>query len=177
LLGDSEIEPTAVAPGLAVMLALCAGGARFHEGRTALSAFEKLLLLRAPERQRDGVRRFWKRPGARVRTLKWSEETSSIVEGAPAQMLAALAQELRRFKPGRAGLDVAVTATVYRFCKRWWGATEISCEIVGREPCGRMVWVADDTVQVADHLREGVVDGEVLAREVMRRLGAELLGR
>jgi hypothetical protein len=171
------MRPT-LALGALLVLGGCAGSPGFHGGRSALGPEERAFVARVPAAPARAFRRVWKRPGPTgLGLLKWSEGTSSAVAGAPGELLQAIRDETGRLnRVSRPGPDAALTITIYRFEKRWWGTAEMSYELVIRDPGRRIVCVAEDVVRPSKDLRQNLADTDVdlLARAVALKLRQEL---
>jgi hypothetical protein len=156
----------------------CAGRASFHAGATTLAAPERHLLAGGPERERGGFRRMWKRPGALTPgLLKWTEDRSSVVDAAPADLLQCIRDGVGGLNHvARSGAPTFVTVNVYAYRKTWWGRPEAAYEIVGRDARGQLLWAADDTVEARPELAMSLVEtaSTLLARAVVAKLRKEL---
>jgi hypothetical protein len=164
--------------GALLVLGGCASSTGFHWGRSALGPEERAFVARAPAAPGRAFRRVWKTAGpAGLGLLKWSEGTSSTVADAPGELLQAIRDETGRLnRVPRSGPEASLTITIYRFEKRWWGPTEMSYEVVIRDPGRNIVCVADDLLRPPKDLRASLADSEVdlLARAVARKLRQEL---
>lgn len=112
--------------------------------------------------------------------LKWSQDESWAAQGAPPELLQNIRDELGRANSAfRAGPDLLVTITVYRYTRRWWGPTEVSVELVARDRGGRLAWAADHTVRVSKDMARSAADtdSEIIARELGSRLRYHLPAR
>ena len=155
-----------------------AGQASLHIGTTTLAGPERRLLAGGPERERSGFRRMWKRPGVTVPgLLKWSEDRSSAVGAAPADLLQCIRDGVGGLNHvARSGAPAFVTVSVYAYRKTWLGRPEAAYEIVGRDAKGQLLWAADDTVEARPGLAVTLVDtvSTLLARAVVAKLRKEL---
>jgi hypothetical protein len=167
---------------LSLVLAICVGGcassSAFHEGRTALVAKEKTALLGARPKSDGGFQRFWRRPGVAIGVVKWSEETSSSVDGSPRDLLQAIRDELGRVnRVARTGEDVHVTVIVFRWKAGIFSSTpEVGYEVVGRDRAGQVLWMGEDVVHPSRSLAANLAEGDeaIVAREVGRKIRKEL---
>lgn len=156
----------------------CAADPAFHAGRSALKKEERQALIMKKNPNREGLARLWKsNEGTPTGLLKWSEATSSATTEAPPDLLERTRDELGRLnRSAGSGPDQLVSLTVYEYRRRWWGPAEVSYELVGRDPAGRLLWAADDTVRVSKAMAISEVDTEsdIFARLMVARLRPHL---
>jgi len=159
-------------------LAMGCASPGFHEGRTSLARDEQACLMGGGSGQ-GGFARFWRSPKlVHWGFLKWQEDASWAAPAAPVRLLQAIRDELGRVNAQAGhGADLALAVTVYRFERAgFWSKAAASYELVARDQAGRVVWAADDKVEVRKELARTLADSAstIIAREILRKVLLEL---
>ncbi len=161
----------------AVMFAVGCACAGFHEGRTALRKNEQRYLIAREGAAKTAFARFWAMPGRpSIGLVRW-EEGWACPE-APAGLLQAMRDELGRLNQRpRAGQNVWLAVTVYRFDRAgMWSGPNAYYELVARDPWGHLVWAADDKIEAQTNLARTLADtsSAIIGREVLRKVRQQL---
>lgn len=154
----------------------CAGQPALHSGLTTLAGKERALIAAAPPSRVSPFRRIW-RSRAPWGYLKWDQERSSVVAGAPVGLLQAMRDELGRVNQrALAGGDAHLAVIIYRYRpEHFFGAARVEYEAVARDEQGALLWAVEDAIEASESLAESPADDEatIVARELAKKVRAE----
>lgn len=158
------------------MAGACAGPGALHAGRTTLADKERVTVAAAAPRNGSPFARVW-RSRASWGYLKWDEDRSSVVAGAPAGLLPVVRDEVGRINQrATAGVDAHLAVTVYRYRPEGFlRSALVEYEAVARDEKGALLWAVEDSIEPSDRMVESPADSEtlVIARELARRIRQE----
>lgn len=154
----------------------CAGPGSLHSGRTTLADKERAAMVAGPPKKGSPFRRVW-RSRASWGYLKWDEDRSSTVAGAPAGLLQAMRDEVGRVNQrARAGGDAHLAVTVYRYRPEGFlSRSRVEYEAAARDEKGALLWAVEDVIEPSPDKAESLADDEasLIARELARKVRAE----